>query len=330
MPRPCPPAIRPLSSTAFLAALALAADLPARADAQQIVPVLNCVTFNTSTNTLTGFLGYASSYPGPVIRQVGDDNFFFPGVPDRGQPTEFLPGVHDRVFIVSFQVSVSMPALSWFLDGQSALQNDATRACSPRSRGAWDGATTYAWGDIVVHAGLPWVSNGSGTFGEPGVSSEWTVWPTVAPPGPQGPPGPAGPQGPPGASGPQGPPGPPGLPGPPGEQGPAGPPGPQGQPGPQGPQGPPGSTCVVPGPMGPLRATVSGRRVSLDWGAANAASDYVIEVGSQSGLSDLLVTSLTGTRILAFAPRGTYFVRLWPRNECGLGRASNEIVVPVQ
>jgi hypothetical protein len=43
-----------------------------------------------------------------------------------------------------------------------------------------------------------------------------------------------------------------------------------------------------------------------------------------------LVTSLTGTRILPFAPRGTYFVRLWPRNECGLGRASNEIVVPVQ
>lgn len=82
--------------------------------------------------------------------------------------------------------------------------------------------------------------------------------------------------------------------------------------------------------MGTLRATVLGRNVLLEWGPANAAVDYLIEVGSQSGLSDLLVTSLTGSRILTSAPRDTYFVRLWPRNECGLGRASNEIVVQVQ
>jgi hypothetical protein len=125
---------------------------------------------------------------------VGVQNLFFPGTLDRGQPTEFLPGVHDRVFIVSFAVSVSMPSLAWFLDGPPSLvvQNDATRACSPRSGGAWDGATSYAWGDLVVHAGLPWVSDGSGTTGEPGVSSEWTVWPTAGPTGPPGPPGPAG------------------------------------------------------------------------------------------------------------------------------------------
>lgn len=79
--------------------------------------------------------------------------------------------------------------------------------------------------------------------------------------------------------------------------------------------------------MGILQAAVAGRVVQLSWGAADGAADYVIEVGSASGLSDLLVTSVTGTRLTTTGPAGDYYVRFWPRNECGLGRASNEVVV---
>jgi hypothetical protein len=65
----------------------------------------------------------------------------------------------------------------------------------------------------------------------------------------------------------------------------------------------------------------------MSWGAAQGVADYHIEVGSASGLSDLLVTSTTGTRLTTTGPPGNYYVRFWPRNECGLGRASNEVVV---
>lgn len=88
--------------------------------------------------------------------------------------------------------------------------------------------------------------------------------------------------------------------------------------------------CLVPGPMGPLLATVSGRRVQLGWGPANGATDYVLEVGSASGLANLLVMTLTGSSVLTSGPPGTYFVRLWPRNECGVGRASNEVIVRIE
>jgi hypothetical protein len=79
-----------------------------------------------------------------------------------------------------------------------------------------------------------------------------------------------------------------------------------------------------------LQATTSGRVVRFAWGAADGAVDYVAEVGSASGLSDLLVTSVSGTRVTTTGPPGTYYVRLWPRNACGLGRASNEVVVRLQ
>ena len=82
--------------------------------------------------------------------------------------------------------------------------------------------------------------------------------------------------------------------------------------------------------MGPLSAAVSGAIVRLAWGPANGATDYVAEVGSASGLSNLLVMAVTGTSIVTTGPPGNYFVRLWPRNECGVGRTSNEIVVRIQ
>ncbi len=89
------------------------------------------------------------------------------------------------------------------------------------------------------------------------------------------------------------------------------------------------ASCSRPGPMGPLQFSRSGSAVTFVWGTATGAADYVAEVGSASGLANLLVTAVTGTGGTAMAPPGTYFVRLRPRNACGVGAASNEVMVVV-
>lgn len=182
--------------------------------------------------------------------------------------------------LTSFQVSASMPSVTWFLDGQSTtVRTNVFNACGPPNpRGSWDSSTEYTWNDLVVHNELLWLSAhfAGEPRGEPGLDGSWLRW--AGAPSPPGPAGPAGPPGAPGSSGAPGPPGPggnegpQGLPGPAGPQGPAGLAGPPGQPGPhgpagpEGPPGPPTPMCLVPGPMGPLLATVSGRRVQLGWG----------------------------------------------------------------
>ena len=87
--------------------------------------------------------------------------------------------------------------------------------------------------------------------------------------------------------------------------------------------------CNVPSAPTALRFTVAGRFVTVNWNGAANASDYVIEVGSTSGASDMLVTSVTGTSASAFAAPFTYFVRVRGRNGCGMGVASNEIQIIV-
>lgn len=358
---------------------------------QQIIPLLSCVTYQSATNTLQAYFGYASSATTTVHLDVGQQNFFFPGISFRGQPTDFEPGVHDRVFMTSFQISASQPQVTWFLGGTAAIaRSEVLRTCDrPRFRGPWTLGGSYDWGELVSHDGWLWAAEGGvppQSRPAPGTSGLWELWP-LGQIGPTGPAGPQGPEGPAGAMGPAGPLGPAGMPGAPGPAGlagtpgpagpsgetgstgppgltgaigpagptgangpagpqglqgaqgpqglqgvagPDGPPGLAGGPGPQGPTGPPGtpgSPCAVPGPMGPLQAIVAGRAVSFTWGAANAAVDYVAEVGSASGLADLLVTSVVGTGAVTTGPPGRYFVRLWPRNACGVGRASNEVVV---
>jgi hypothetical protein len=88
--------------------------------------------------------------------------------------------------------------------------------------------------------------------------------------------------------------------------------------------------CVVPGAASPLQFSQSGAFVVLAWAAATGASDYVIEVGSATGLSNLLVTPLgAGTSISTIAPPGRYYARVRARNGCGSGPATNEILVVV-
>jgi hypothetical protein len=81
----------------------------------------------------------------------------------------------------------------------------------------------------------------------------------------------------------------------------------------------------------PFTYAQSGRFVSLAWAPSAGATDYVIEVGSAPGLSNILVTGVgAGTSLSTMAPPGVYHARMRGRNGCGLGTPSNEIVVSVR
>jgi photosystem II stability/assembly factor-like uncharacterized protein len=91
-----------------------------------------------------------------------------------------------------------------------------------------------------------------------------------------------------------------------------------------------GPPCGAPGSPSPLTFSQSGAAVTVHWSAAAGAADYVIEVGSAPGLANLLVLPLGATTsISTLAPQGRYYARIRARNACGLGPASNEILVIV-
>ncbi len=90
------------------------------------------------------------------------------------------------------------------------------------------------------------------------------------------------------------------------------------------------SPCGAPGSASPFSFSQSGSFVALVWAGVAGAEDYVLEVGSAPGLSNLLVLPLGATTSLsAVAPPGRYYARIRARNQCGLGPASNEIVVTI-
>lgn len=91
----------------------------------------------------------------------------------------------------------------------------------------------------------------------------------------------------------------------------------------------------VPGSPGDVAWTVgAGGIVSLSWMApasGPAPTAYVVEAGSASGLSDLATVS-TGSPVTTFgawAPPGTYYVRVRAINGAGAGAPSAEAVITV-
>lgn len=97
----------------------------------------------------------------------------------------------------------------------------------------------------------------------------------------------------------------------------------------------PGTACTAsPGAPSGFTSNVAGSTVTLAWSAGTgAATSYVIEAGSASGLANLAnfdtgstVTGLVVTRVGA----GTYFVRVRGKNACGGSPPSNESVVAVR
>jgi hypothetical protein len=92
-----------------------------------------------------------------------------------------------------------------------------------------------------------------------------------------------------------------------------------------------GPGCNPPPAPSPFNYSQSGAFVALSWAGAAGAADYVIEVGSAPGLSNILVLGLGATTTVStIAPPGVYFARMRARSACGLSAPSNEIVVTVR
>jgi hypothetical protein len=90
--------------------------------------------------------------------------------------------------------------------------------------------------------------------------------------------------------------------------------------------------CTPPGPPSSLRSSVSGSTLTLQWNApttGGAPTSYVLEVGSASGLSNVLVfnTGSAAQTLVATVPPQQFFVRARASNACGSSGPSNEIVV---
>ncbi len=63
------------------------------------------------------------------------------------------------------------------------------------------------------------------------------------------------------------------------------------------------------------------------------ATSYVIQAGSQSRESNLAnfdTNSTTLTLVASNVPAGSYYIRVYAKNTCGLSAPSNEVLAAVQ
>jgi hypothetical protein len=116
----------------------------------QVQPFVSCIEF-MPMEYVRAYFGYVSTYPTEVTQPIGFDNFTTPGVINRGQPTTFAPGFHDRAFSTIWQVSGSMSQVSWVLQRTftASARRDPGLLCGVRSSGDWDATATYIEGDLV-------------------------------------------------------------------------------------------------------------------------------------------------------------------------------------
>ena len=93
---------------------------------------------------------------------------------------------------------------------------------------------------------------------------------------------------------------------------------------------PTGSACAPSGTPSPFSVAVSGRFGVLNWAGVAGATDDVVEVGSSTGRSDMLIAPVGAvTSVSTFADPNTYYVRIRGRNACGDSAPSNEVVVRI-
>jgi hypothetical protein len=78
-----------------------------------------------------------------------------------------------------------------------------------------------------------------------------------------------------------------------------------------------------------LAGSVNGLAVSLSWTPVTGASGYVVEAGSAPGLANLAALPTAATSLSGAVPAGTYYVRVRALSACGVGDASNEVVLRV-
>jgi hypothetical protein len=205
-----------------------------------LIPILDCVTFNPATNTLTATWGYAWTGAEEVVVFPGAPNFFDPPPSYEGQPAVFEPGIHHGVFQTTQDLNL-YSTLTWNLAGfAETASNDPSRYCNSCSCPPGPPGPPGPQGSPGPQ-GPQGVQGPKGDTGATGLQGQ------PGDPGPKGDTGAAGAKGDKGETGAQGAKGDAGPAGAKGDAGPAGPKGDTGIPGPQGVQGIKGDT----GPQGP-------------------------------------------------------------------------------
>jgi Carboxypeptidase regulatory-like domain len=91
-----------------------------------------------------------------------------------------------------------------------------------------------------------------------------------------------------------------------------------------------GLPCVAPQPPTALRAAVVDTRVTFTWAPGAGATSYLLVVGTSQGSSNTLSINTTqATYQWRGAPAGTYFARVFARNDCTHDTVSNEVTFTV-
>lgn len=94
-----------------------------------------------------------------------------------------------------------------------------------------------------------------------------------------------------------------------------------------------GLPCIAPQPPTAFRAAVVDTRVTFTWVAGTGATNYLLVVGTSSGNSNTLSINTSQTSYQwRGAPAGTYFARVFARNDCTHDAPTSEItftVVPI-
>ena len=118
--------------------LLLSIALFALAAEAQLAPIMDCVTYNPTANTVTVDWGYANTGTTDKIINPGPGNFFTPAPSFQGQTITFVPGEFHHVFQTTFDLTVTGSS-SWHLQGiTETASNDPTHYCVPDSTPCWD------------------------------------------------------------------------------------------------------------------------------------------------------------------------------------------------
>ena len=97
-----------------------------------LLPIVDCVTFNSSANTLTVQWGYFSALSQTQNVPVGAQNAVSPAPTSGAQVTAFDAGAHHNAWIATISPGQTAQ-LTWTLDGQAATASVASPECDESS-----------------------------------------------------------------------------------------------------------------------------------------------------------------------------------------------------
>jgi hypothetical protein len=124
--------LRALLATAIMVPFVLLLAGPAQAatPAKSIVPFMNCY-WDNGNGTYTVSIGYDSKNSASQTVPIGTNNRFTSGNADRGQPTVFLTGVRNNVFVMTASAADVNNDLNWSLTGNEVSIQTPTQ-CSTK------------------------------------------------------------------------------------------------------------------------------------------------------------------------------------------------------